>query len=173
LVEEAEKAAQADQNLSDIEKVVARKAPALGKLTVGISMLKTDDQVRATVSKILAAADEVFVEIDEVECPHCGGRGMTGVIQNLCAFCHGSCVVTQAEYDDYDRNAIDEVECPHCGGRGITGLNGVLCAYCKGSCVVTHDSHDAYDPKTIDEVDCPHCGGRGLTGLNSEILRVL
>ena len=42
-------------------------------------------------------------EIDEVECPRCGGKGTTEFAGDICKFCNGSCVVKEARADAYRR----------------------------------------------------------------------
>ena len=44
-------------------------------------------------------SEEKFVaydpdEIDEVECPHCNGRGTTGLVGDFCRYCRGSQFLT-------------------------------------------------------------------------------
>jgi DnaJ-class molecular chaperone len=85
--------------------------------------------------------------LDEVDCPHCGGRGQTGLVGDLCSYCGGSCVVSSEKAREYDRDEVDEVDCPRCNGAGMTGLVGDLCRLCKGSCVVSSAVRDAYREK--------------------------
>lgn len=171
LVSAAEEAAKADQDVSEAAKAVTAKAPTLVKLTLGAPTLNSAS-IEAMTSQVLGAADDIFGDLDEVDCPHCGGRGTTGLVQDVCGYCKGDCVVTHEEHNAYDRSQMDEVACPHCDGRGTTGLSFDLCAYCKGSCVVSQEEHDAYDRSQIDEVDCPHCDGRGTTGLNQKVCAI-
>jgi DnaJ-class molecular chaperone len=72
---------------------------------------------------------------------------MIGLVSDPCAYCHGSCVVSQARHDAYDPEEIDEVECPRCGGKGATGFVGDICKLCNGSCVVKEAKADAYRRK--------------------------
>jgi hypothetical protein len=150
---------------SETENLLSKHAPELTKLVNVENIKNNDTNLRSTVKNIISFTSDLRIDLDEVECPHCGGSGQTGRVGDTCAFCRGACVVTQEEAENYDRNEIDEVECPHCGGSGETGRAGNLCAYCKGSCVVTQEEHDIYDPNEIDEVECPRCHGNGQTGL--------
>ena len=164
-LEEAEK----DKLTSQPEKELAKAAPKLAALAAAVTPGSTESDVRSKAKSVVDEVDEMLIDIDEVDCPHCGGRGQTGLVGDFCSYCKGSCVVTQAKHDAYDPDDIDEVGCPHCGGRGTTGLAGDLCVYCKGSCVVTQDRFDEYDRSEIDEVECPRCAGRGQTGLVGDV----
>lgn len=104
-------------------------------------------------------------QIDETDCPHCGGRRLTGITSFICGYCRGSCRVSKMKAGMYDPDEMDEVDCPHCGGRGMTGLSGDICAYCDGAQKITTAAAAEHNRDEIDEVDCPHCQGRGLTGL--------
>ncbi|UFW48168.1 MULTISPECIES: HNH endonuclease [Bradyrhizobium] len=165
LTKAAEADAQKDLIGSAPEKVLAQAAPKLAALAAAVKPNATERDIRSQAKSLVDEVDEILIEIDEVDCPHCGGRGQTGLVGDLCIYCGGSCVVTQDKHDAYDRAELDEVNCPRCGGRGQTGLVGDLCGYCKGSCVVSRQMAEDYDPAEIDEVDCPRCGGRGQTGL--------
>jgi len=169
LTKEAHKQASMDEFVTKTEEVLSKNAPELSKFASPKIIKNSDRDLRNAVNHIVAKASQIVIDIDEVECPHCNGRGQTGLVGDLCAYCGGSCVVTQQERDEYDRNDIDEVECPHCDGRGQTGFVGDLCAYCGGSCVVTQQEKDEYDRNDIDEVECPHCIGRGQTGFVGDL----
>jgi len=162
LAHAAQEAAAKDEHFATEEAALVKVAPKLFAATQGIATASTNPQT-AAASVISASAD--LIDLDEVDCPHCGGAGTTGLIGNYCAFCGGSQVVSTSKADGYDRKAIDEVECPHCGGDGTTGMAGNICAFCGGSQVVSTTKADGYDRKAIDEVECPHCGGDGTTGL--------
>ena len=165
LVEQSEDHARKDLDLTTTEKVVALYAPNVVNLTLGVSLQSSQAQFRTTVREVVASVDKALVEIDEVDCPHCSGRGMVGLVGDFCKYCHGDCVVSNEQAEDYEADAIDDIDCPRCGGRGLTGLNGNYCAFCGGSCYVTRDKAESYDENEIDEVECPRCAGRGTTGL--------
>ena len=59
------------------------------------------------MSGLISHTSEIVIEIDEVDCPHCGGSGQTGRVGDICVYCGGSCVVTQERYDEYDRDEIN------------------------------------------------------------------
>ncbi len=162
----ANEASNKDQNLSDIDKLIAEKAPNLSRLSVfpGTSAQATDAAVRSAAKSVVEAAEGAILDLDEVDCPHCGGRGQTGLSSKLCIYCKGDCVVSEAKALQYDVEDLDEVDCPHCGGQGQTGLAASLCTYCKGDCTVSHEKADSYRRDEIDEVDCQHCAGTGQTG---------
>ena len=160
----AENNAKNDQEFSESDKIILNNAPKIA-LAISGKVLKKDSSMRTAVSEIIDLSEEILIDIDEVDCPHCHGQGMTGLIGDLCAFCHGSMVVSSAKYNEYDPDDIDEKQCPHCNGRGTTGLAGDLCSYCDGSMVVSSAKYDKYDPDDLDEKQCPHCNGRGTTGL--------
>jgi DnaJ-class molecular chaperone len=65
-------------------------------------------------------------------------------VNDVCAYCKGSCVVSRARREAYDPDKIDEVECPRCAGRGTTGLRDDYCGLCNGSCVVPDAKAEAY-----------------------------
>ena len=165
LVAASRKEAKQDKLTTDPERVLAKVAPKLAAIATEVEHKPSEKTTRAKAKRLASEVDDVMIEIDEVNCPHCGGRGLTGLVGDFCRYCRGSCVVTQDKHDAYDADEIDEVPCPHCEGRGTTGLVSDFCRYCGGSCVVTQYKHDAYDADEIDEVACPHCKGRGTTGL--------
>ena len=152
----------------DIDNLV-HIAPSIAKAATSIYTADSESQIRKTAQEIISHSKKVVIDIDEVECPHCGGRGQTGLVGDLCVYCKGSCYVSTEMAENYDEDDIDEVECPRCGGSGQTGLIGDLCTYCKGSCVVTGLAAESYDEDDIDEVECPRCGGSGQTGLVNDL----
>jgi len=159
------KEAKADKLSTEPEKVLAKVAPRLAAIAEETAPEQIEKAIRAKARRLASEVDVAMIEIDEVDCPHCDGRGLTGLVGDFCRFCRGSCVVSHSKHDAYEIDEIDEVLCPHCEGRGTTGLVGDFCRYCGGSCVVSHSKHDAYEIDEIDEVPCPHCEGRGTTGL--------
>ncbi len=161
-------AAATDRDIEDLDKKLAELAPDIAKHATGTSSKESERDIRARAESIVSKTKTVLIDIDEVDCPHCSGRGQYGWSGRLCAYCGGSCFVSSAKEEAYDRDSIDEVDCPRCGGRGQTGLVGDICAYCGGDCVVTQEEHDDYDPAKIDEVDCPHCSGSGTYGWNNK-----
>ena len=172
LTSQSFKQAKNDQFETKSEKILSEKAPELSKFINKETIYRSEADLRSTVNHLVSQTDDIIIDIDEVECPHCEGRGTTGLIGDLCAYCKGSCVVTEEDAESYDPEDIDEVTCPHCEGRGTTGLVGNICAFCKGSCVVTDKEAESYDPENIDEVKCPHCEGRGTTGLVGDICKL-
>lgn len=148
-----------------LTKLLAKKAPTLSKLTAGSFENKSDADVRTALVSVVNAGREAIIELDEIDCPHCYGRGTTGLIGTFCAFCRGSQVVSKMKFDQYDKDTLNETECPRCLGRGTTGLAGDYCAYCHGTQAVSIEKADRYNEDDIDEVDCPCCLGRGTYGL--------
>jgi uncharacterized Zn-finger protein len=161
----AQSSADTSAGLDAASKLLVEKAPTLAKLTAPNFKQAPDTSVRSAAASVLEVGHEIFSDIDEVDCPHCAGRGVTGLSGDYCDYCRGSQVVTAAKADRYDPDDIDEVDCPHCGGSGLSGLAGEYCSFCKGSQMVTHAKAEDYKHNHIDEVDCPHCGGSGLAGL--------
>lgn len=149
-VKEAQEYASADLDLSKTEKLLIKNSGNIAKLISQKSIKESEQNLRTTASSVLSLTSQIVIDIDEVECPHCAGRGQTGYAGDICAYCHGSCVVSHKKAEAYDREQIDEVDCPHCGGRGQTGLVGDVCALCKGSCVVSNDVYQAYIEKCSD-----------------------
>ncbi len=156
---------EAEPDADAVTKLLAKKAPTLSKLTSGSFEGKSDAEVRTALVGVVHAGQEAIIQLDEFDCPHCHGRGTTGLVGTFCAFCRGSQVVSGAKLEHYDRDQIDERECPHCLGRGTRGLADDFCAYCHGEQVVSSEDADSYDKEAIDEVTCPCCEGRGLLGL--------
>ena len=165
----AQDAAERDADFAVAEAGLVELAPKLIAATQGAAL--TPGETQAAAATVLSASRSV-IHLDEVTCPHCEGRGTTGLMGQLCAFCRGDQVVTEAAAANYDPDAIDEVPCPHCEGRGITGLMSSVCAYCGGDCVVSSATAAEYDPDAIDEVPCPRCEGAGTIGLSSTICRL-
>ncbi len=152
-----------DQQSAGLEEKMNELAPTLLNLSSELTAESDEEEIEEAAESMLEAAAD-FIYLDEVECPHCEGRGFTGRAGDFCAYCGGSCVVTGDEAEDYDPTDIDEVECPHCDGHGMTGRVQDLCSYCEGSCVVTNEEARDYGPDKLDEVKCPHCDGHGITG---------
>jgi hypothetical protein len=165
LTKKSNEESKADKLTTEPEKELAKLAPKLAALASALTTSESEKDVRSKAAGVVAEVDEILIEIDEVNCPHCEGRGQYGLAGDFCAYCNGSCVVSQDKFEAYDPDEIDEVNCPRCDGRGTIGLNSDMCAYCKGSCVVSHEQADEYDPNEIDEVNCPRCEGRGQSGL--------
>ncbi len=166
-IDKANDDAKKDISLVNEKELLSKNAPNLIKYSNII--IKDSSLFKTSVDSIIKISNEIFIDLDEYPCPHCGGSGLTGLLGDICVYCKGSCVVSKQMVNSYDSNKIDEVECPHCGGSGLTGLLGNICIYCKGSRRVSHKKFDQYDPDKIDEVDCPRCGGSGLTGLLGDI----
>jgi DnaJ-class molecular chaperone len=165
LVKASQKEAKADKLTTEPEKALSKIAPKLAAISAAVPIKQTEKSVRAKAKELFSEVEDVLIELDEVDCPHCHGRGLTGLAGDFCRYCRGSCFVSEAKHDAYDPDDIDEVECPRCNGKGITGLVGDLCVFCGGSCVVSSEKRENYDPEELDEVECPRCGGRGTTGL--------
>jgi len=164
--------AKKDRELTDIDAKLAELAPSISSLAGTARNAHSEVELRDAARSVVAKAKTVIIDIDEVECPHCGGRGQTGLVGDLCIYCGGSCFVSTEEAENYDKNDIDEVPCPRCGGRGQTGLVGDLCAYCGGSCFVSREEAEEYNEKEIDQVECPRCGGRGQAGLVGDLCKL-
>lgn len=169
LSELAQTNAKHDKDISDVEMKLAELAPSICAVTCNVRVAQTEMEVRGTARSLVAKVRTVVIDIDEVECPHCDGRGQRGLVGTLCGYCQGSCFVSTAKAEAYDPEDLDEVECPRCSGRGQTGLVGDLCAYCGGSCFVSSEQAEEYDEGDIDEVECPRCNGRGQTGLVGDL----
>jgi DnaJ-class molecular chaperone len=165
LTKAAQAEAKADKLTTKPEKALVKIAPKLAAIAAAVPAKQSEKAIRAKANELISNVEDFLVDLDEVECPHCSGRGLTGLAGDFCRYCRGSCFVSHAKHSAYDPDDIDEVKCPRCDGRGITGLVSDLCAYCRGSCVVSHAKADNYEPDEIDEVDCPRCDGKGTTGL--------
>jgi DnaJ-class molecular chaperone len=165
LVSKAQAQAEKDQPADEVTTAILEQATQLARTTIGIGDSSTERDVRHSASQLADLGADIELDLDEVECPHCGGRGTTGLMGSFCNLCKGRTVVSEAEADAYSPDTYDEVQCPHCYGRGTTGLVDDICAFCRGNCYVSREDAEAYDRDEIDEIECPHCGGRGTTGL--------
>ncbi|MDQ5936982.1 MAG: hypothetical protein QG574_4322 [Cyanobacteriota bacterium erpe_2018_sw_21hr_WHONDRS-SW48-000092_B_bin.40] len=155
-----------DTGNASLNKANAKAASALKSARNQVNANLT--QALEEVSQVASDYDELLDSLDGEECPHCNGRGKTGLVGDICVYCRGNGSVTVEELKEYDPDEIDKVECPRCAGRGTIGFRGEFCAYCKGSQVVSKEDVKNYDEDDFDEVDCPHCGGRGTIGLRGE-----
>jgi hypothetical protein len=169
VIQLSEDAAKRDTSSSDVNSLISKSAPTISRLTSGLSSKTNSTGIRSAAKSVIAAVDDLLIELDEVDCPHCGGAGTTGLVGDYCAYCEGDMVVSEERAEDYRAEEIDEVDCPHCHGRGMTGLIGDICNYCGGSCQVSRMKAAVYDVEQIDEVGCPHCHGRGMTGLSGDV----
>ncbi|HZR73455.1 hypothetical protein [Bradyrhizobium sp.] len=169
LTKAAEAEAKTDKLMTKPERAFVKIAPKLAAISAAVPGKQNEKAVRDKAKKLVAQVEDVLVDLDEVDCPHCAGRGLTGLVGDFCRYCRGSCFVSTAKADAYDPDDIDEIECPRCHGRGTTGLVSDLCAYCRGSCMVSHAKAEAYEADDIDEMDCPHCNGNGTTGLVNDL----
>jgi 5-methylcytosine-specific restriction endonuclease McrA len=168
MVAAAQNDASKDRDPSSAGRVLKEKARQLTKAAAGIGKA-SESAVKSAAKTVIEISSPIMIDLDEHDCPHCGGCGQTGLVGDLCAYCGGSCVVSSAKAEEYDRDDLDEVDCPHCNGVGKTGLVNDLCSYCGGSCVVSSAKAGEYDRDDVDEVDCPHCNGAGKTGLVSDL----
>ena len=139
--------AKKDKLTTEPEKALAKIAPEIAAIAAELTSKSGRNTTRNKAQRLISQVEEVLIEIDEVDCPCCGGRGLTGLVSDFCGYCKGSCVVSEAMHEAYDPDEIDEVECPRCGGQGTTGLAGDPCAFCGGSCVVSEAMHEAYRRK--------------------------
>lgn len=138
---------------ADVFRLLTKEAPELMRLASVDFRTATDAVVRSAVVGVVNAASGVLIDLDEVDCPHCGGTGTRGLVGDFCSYCRGAQVVTESQATIYEFDAIDEVPCPHCGGRGLFGVGGHLCAYCRGSQVMPRARADAYIKDAMDEVE--------------------
>ncbi len=164
VTKDAQEQAAKDVEVDVAERVLMTSAPAIAEATLGLQSAETGHELRSRMTTVANLAKEVLIDLDEEECPRCGGSGMTGLVGDYCAYCKGSCVVTKKEAEEYDPDEIDEVDCPHCEGGGVIGFDQHWCPVCRGSCVVSRDDAELYDEDDVDEVDCPHCHGSGVLG---------
>lgn len=162
----ATKNTKADLDYSVVEIGMAKIAPTLESLSRKGVESKTGKALNDATKKIIAASDEVFIDLGEEDCPHCTGSGLRGISGSLCSYCKGSCYVSTEMADSYSDEKIDEVPCPRCHGHCQTGWTGDLCSYCEGDGVVTSEMEENYTPDKLDEVDCPHCNAAGTIGLS-------
>ncbi|MEK3968383.1 HNH endonuclease [Paenibacillus sp. FSL H7-0323] len=168
-MDKAQEQARKDQPVDGIDKVILNNMPAISKLIQGVYAKTDKREISQMIANVAKKTNDIIIEIDEVICPRCHGRGLTGLVGDFCAYCRGSCYVTTKQATEYNPGLIDEVECPHCKGKGQTGLVGDLCRYCGGSCVVTEEKAEEYDPNDFDDVECPRCHGKGTYGWNGDI----
>jgi DNA-directed RNA polymerase subunit RPC12/RpoP len=118
LLKECEIAAHKDSESDSVEKLAQKIAPSIVKHTRGVSKETKPMQLRTAADSLISSIDEALLDLDEVDCPHCGGSGLTGLVGDFCAFCKGDMVVTKEDAKAYDPAEIDEVPCPHCHAGG-------------------------------------------------------
>ena len=147
LAQKSHEQAAKGEFVTKTEQILSKHAPELTKFANAGTIQNSNKDLRTAVNSIISHTSDIIIDIDEVDCPHCGGSGETGRVGDICAYCGGSCVVSREKSEEYDRDEIDEVDCPHCGGSGETGRVGDICALCKGSCVVSHETKVAYFEK--------------------------
>ena len=95
----------------------------------GVDAQTDEARISQMVANVAGKVNEILIVLDEVACPHCNGRGQTGLIGDLCSYCGGSCYVSNEEAVGYAPEDLEETNCPHCNGRGTTGLIWDLCGY--------------------------------------------
>ncbi|MFE0296245.1 HNH endonuclease [Priestia megaterium] len=162
--------AKKDSNDTETENIINKSIPILTKsVAEKIQNSHDKEEIRHIMSEVIKQSHEIILDLDEIYCPRCGGKGTTGLVGDLCAYCKGSCYISVEKAEEYDETKIDEVDCPRCYGIGMTGLVGDLCAYCKGSCYISMKKAEEYDETEISEVDCPRCYGKGTTGLMNDL----
>ena len=166
LIRRAQEAAAQDRSIAADAAGLLAAAPTIRALTEVAPEASRPTEI---VAREVVEATRHLVKLDETECPHCNGRGLTGLMGRLCKYCGGDQYVSAAKVRKYDRDAIDEETCPHCDGRGTTGLMSRVCEYCGGDQVVSRHRAAEYTPDAVDEVPCPHCEGRGTTGLMNRV----
>ncbi|ULO04824.1 hypothetical protein H1230_16895 [Paenibacillus sp. 19GGS1-52] len=169
LIRKAGEEGNKDQIIDKADQLILKNMPSISEIIQGMHAKNDKNEISQMMANIAEKTNEIIIELDEVNCPHCNGRGTTGLVGDICRYCEGSCYVSEKSAKEYNPTLIDEVDCPHCHGKGTTGLVGDICGYCQGSCVVTEEEADDYDPNDLDEVDCPHCFGRGTTGLVGDV----
>lgn len=165
LADAVAKAAKGGNVASVLEVQFKKHAPALAKLLEKGASATTPPRMKALVDDVIEESVDVLAALDEQECPHCGGRGTTGLVGDYCKFCRGSQLVSSERASAYEPTDLDEVPCPRCGGRGTTGFVGDYCGFCRGSQGVSKEKAESYDEDDVDELPCPRCNGRGTTGL--------
>ncbi len=89
----AQDAAARDTEFAATASGLVELAPKLIAATVGAAT--TPSAARAAADTVVEASRSV-IHLDEVSCPHCDGRGTTGLMGRLCAYCGGDQVVTEA-----------------------------------------------------------------------------
>lgn len=115
LTHRAQDAAAKDQTVALDAAALLEVAPTLRALTETAPDKAPTTEV---VARDVVDATRHVVALDEMPCPHCHGRGVTGLMGRLCSFCGGDQYVSDAKARAYDETRIDEVTCPHCDGRG-------------------------------------------------------
>lgn len=150
---------------SELQSQMQKHAPLLGKLLAQGATANSTQEMQEAIEHVVEESADVLAALDDVECPHCGGRGTTGLVGDFCKFCRGSQLVSSAKAAAYEPRDLDEVPCPRCHGRGTTGLVGNYCAFCKGAQFVSEEKAGSYDERDLGEKPCPRCNGRGTTGL--------
>lgn len=172
LTADAQEEAARDEDFAAENAELLSAAAAVNSITQQTKVGPLDEQRAYAIADEVVSVSQEAIGLDATECPHCGGRGLTGLMGDLCVFCRGTQFVTEARAREYDPAAIDEVDCPRCTGTGLTGLNSRVCPYCLGRQRIGTEQAEQFDKGTLDEVRCPRCFGRGTVGLNFDICPV-
>ena len=89
-------------NLPLRQQILAKHAPELAKFANSETIQNSDKDLRNAVNSIISHTSNIIIDIDEVDCPHCGGSGQTGRVGDICVYCGGSCVVSHEKSEEYD-----------------------------------------------------------------------
>lgn len=164
LLQAAEQAGSADRDLTDAWQRVTAMAPELSKTTLSAVNRRRESEgdVRTAAQEVLQVGSPVVV-LDEVACPRCGGRGQTGLVGDLCAYCEGRCYLPQADVDAYDpagrRGRLPPLRRQRSNRQGRGALHLLprkpLCQPCGGRSV---------RPIRYRRGRLPRCYGSGQTG---------
>ncbi|PHA58718.1 hypothetical protein COF07_10260 [Bacillus wiedmannii] len=169
VTKEALKQARKDQEATPIDKFINTKAPYISDIIGTLEQSDSKVHTEKIISEILNQSEEIIIDLDEEECPHCYGYGIRGLNGKICTYCDSVGYVTREKKGNYDRTKFNEVDCPHCYGKGFTGLVFDLCIYCKGDQVVTSEKAEVYDFEEVGIDFCPACEGNGIIGINGTL----
>lgn len=169
ITQEAIDQARKDQEATPISKFINEKAPYISEIIGTLEQSTSKTHTEKIISEIIDQSEEIIIDLDEEECPHCYGSGIRGLNSKICKYCDSVGYVTREKKGNYDISDFNEVECPHCYGKGITGLVSDLCIYCEGDQVITRERAEEYDFDKLGIDFCPACDGNGIIGLNGTI----
>jgi len=84
LVKASQVQAKEDAVLTEPEKALGAIAPALAAIATEVAVKSDETATRSKARRLVTQVNEALIEIDEVDCPHCAGRGLTGLVSDFC-----------------------------------------------------------------------------------------
>jgi hypothetical protein len=110
--------AKKDKSLEDVGTLVSKVAPTISRATAGLSSSATPTQIRNAAATVSAAVEESLIELDEVDCPHCGGSGTTGLVGDFAPTVMATWSYQKNRPTTTTRRRLTRLTAPTAEGRG-------------------------------------------------------